>query len=168
MSSRPRGMGMHCCRTPDAACLYSLPSITVNDFAFLAMGLASVRSEVSSRSIQARYLVRLSSAWGPAQSPWPRPHLCHTRRVGRARTPRSRGPRPWVPHPLDLREPPRFLSTRGGWAEVDRRFGNVSRKNIRGDGDSPRSDLCELIRLLVVLAGDVVELDAVKLVLEWA
>jgi hypothetical protein len=65
MSSRPWGMGMHRCRTPDAARLYSSPSITVKDLAFLAMCLASVRSEGSSpRSIQARYLACQSSVQG--------------------------------------------------------------------------------------------------------
>jgi hypothetical protein len=45
------GMEMHCCKTLDAARLYSSPSITVNDLAFLAMRLASDRSEGSSPSI---------------------------------------------------------------------------------------------------------------------
>jgi hypothetical protein len=59
------GKGMQGCRTPDAAQLYSSLSITVNDLAFLAMRLASVRSEGSSpRSIQVRYLLCQSSARG--------------------------------------------------------------------------------------------------------
>jgi hypothetical protein len=37
-----------------------------------------------------------------------------------------------------------------------------------GNDDSPRRDLHELTRLLVVLAGNVVELDAVEFVLERA
>jgi hypothetical protein len=61
------GMAMHRCRTPDAACLYSSPSTTVNDLAFLAMRLASVRSGGSSpRLIQVRYLLHQSSTWGAA------------------------------------------------------------------------------------------------------
>jgi hypothetical protein len=39
-------------------------------------------------------------------------------------------------------------------------------KNIRGDGDPPGRDLGQLVCLLVVPAGHVIELDAVKLVLE--
>jgi hypothetical protein len=35
-------MGMHRCRMLDAARLYSSPSITLNDLAFLVMRLASV------------------------------------------------------------------------------------------------------------------------------
>jgi hypothetical protein len=65
MTSRLWGMGMHRCRTPDVVRLYSSPSITVNDLSFLAMRLASVRSEESSpQSIQARYLARQSSTSG--------------------------------------------------------------------------------------------------------
>jgi hypothetical protein len=65
ISSRSWGMGMHRCRTPDAARLYNSLSITVNDLDFLAMRLAWVRSEGSSpRSIQARYLARQSSVRG--------------------------------------------------------------------------------------------------------
>jgi hypothetical protein len=48
MSSRPWGMGMHHCRTPDAARLYSSLSMTVNYLAILAMRLASDRSGGSS------------------------------------------------------------------------------------------------------------------------
>jgi hypothetical protein len=52
-------------QAPDAARMYSSPPITVNDMAFLAIRLASVRSEGSSpRSIQARYLARQSSTRG--------------------------------------------------------------------------------------------------------
>jgi hypothetical protein len=49
---------------------------------------------------------------------------------------------------------------------VDGRFCDIPRKDVRGNGDSPRRDLGEFIRLLVVLAGNVIELDAVELVLE--
>jgi hypothetical protein len=68
--------------------------------------------------------------------------------------PRSRGPRPWVLHLLDLREPPRVLPDSRGRAEVDRWFGDVSRENFWGNGDLPRRDLRELVRLRVVLVGD--------------
>jgi hypothetical protein len=60
------------------------------------------------------------------------------------------------------------LPDSGDLAEVDGGFGDVSRENIQGNGDSPRRDLRELIRLLVVLAGNVVELDAVEFVLKCA
>jgi hypothetical protein len=40
------------------------------------------------------------------------------------------------------------------------------RENIQGNGDSPRHDLRELVRLLAVHAGFVIELDVVELVLE--
>jgi hypothetical protein len=50
---------MHRYRTPDAARLYSLPSMRVNDLAILVTRLASDRYEGSSlRSIQAMYLSR--------------------------------------------------------------------------------------------------------------
>jgi hypothetical protein len=52
------------------------------------------------------------------------------------------------------------------WLEVDGRLGNVPRENVRGDGDPPRRDLGELVRLLVVPVGHVVELNAIELVLE--
>jgi hypothetical protein len=52
------------------------------------------------------------------------------------------------------------------WLEVDGRLGDVLCKNVRGDRDPPRRDLGEFIRLLVVPAGHVVELDAIELVLE--
>jgi hypothetical protein len=39
-------------------------------------------------------------------------------------------------------------------------------KTFGGGGDPPRSDLGELVRLLVVPAGHVIELNAVELVLE--
>jgi hypothetical protein len=35
-----------------------------------------------------------------------------------------------------------------------------------GDGDPPRHDLSELVRLLVIPTGHVVELDAIELVLD--
>jgi hypothetical protein len=50
----PLGMGMHCCKTPDAARLYSSSSARVSDLAILVMRLDSDRFEGSSpRSIQA-------------------------------------------------------------------------------------------------------------------
>jgi hypothetical protein len=50
--------------------------------------------------------------------------------------------------------------------EDDRWLSDVAGENVRGDGDPPGRDLGQLVRLLVVPAGDVVELDAVKLVFE--
>jgi hypothetical protein len=55
---------------------------------------------------------------------------------------------------------------RGVWPEVDGRLGDVPRKNVRGNGDSPRRDFGELVRFLVVPARYVVELYAVELVFE--
>jgi hypothetical protein len=55
---------------------------------------------------------------------------------------------------------------RGTRLEVDRRLGDVPRKNIQRDGNSPRRNFGELICLLVVLSGHVVKLYAVELVLE--
>jgi hypothetical protein len=43
---------------------------------------------------------------------------------------------------------------------------DVPSEDVRGDGDPPRCDLGELVRLLIVPAGHVIELDAVELVLE--
>jgi hypothetical protein len=58
-------MGMHRCKTPVVARLYSSPPTRVNDLTILAMRLALDRSEGSSpRSIQARYLACQSSARG--------------------------------------------------------------------------------------------------------
>jgi hypothetical protein len=56
--------------------------------------------------------------------------------------------------------------TRGYRLEVDGWFCNVPRKNVQGNGDSPRRDFDELVRLLIVPVGNVVELDAVELVLK--
>jgi hypothetical protein len=50
--------------------------------------------------------------------------------------------------------------------EVDGRLGDVPSENVRGDDDPSRRDLGELVRLLIIPAGHVVELDAVELVLE--
>jgi hypothetical protein len=50
--------------------------------------------------------------------------------------------------------------------EGDGRLGDISSKDVRGDSDSPRRDLGELVCLLVVTAGHVIKLDAVELVLE--
>jgi hypothetical protein len=64
-SSCPWGMGMHHCKTSDAARLYSSLLTTVNDLAILAMCLASDQSRGSSpRFIQAKYLARQSSVQG--------------------------------------------------------------------------------------------------------
>jgi hypothetical protein len=65
ISSRPWGMGMHRCRTLDAARLYNSLSTMVNDLAILTMRLASDQSgESSPRSIQARYLALKYSVRG--------------------------------------------------------------------------------------------------------
>jgi hypothetical protein len=50
--------------------------------------------------------------------------------------------------------------------EGDGRLGDISSKDVRGDNDPPRRDLGKLVRLLVVPAGHVVQLEAVELVLE--
>jgi hypothetical protein len=50
--------------------------------------------------------------------------------------------------------------------EGDRGLSDVVGKNVRRDGDPPGRDLVQLVRLLVVPAGHVVELDAMKLVFE--
>jgi predicted histidine transporter YuiF (NhaC family) len=52
------------------------------------------------------------------------------------------------------------------WLEVDGRLGDVPGEDIWWDGDPPRRDLGELVCLLVLPAGHVVELDAIELVLE--
>jgi hypothetical protein len=56
--------------------------------------------------------------------------------------------------------------TRGCQLEVDRRSGDVPRKNVRGNCDSPRRNFDEFVHLLVAPAGDMIELDAVELVLD--
>jgi hypothetical protein len=78
--------------------------------------------------------------------------------------PRSRGPRPQAPRLLDSREPPRVPLGLRVSARDDGRFRDVPRKDIRGNGDWPRRDFGEFVRLLVVPAGNVIELDAVELV----
>jgi hypothetical protein len=45
-------------------------------------------------------------------------------------------------------------------------LGDISGEDVRGDSDPPRRDLGEFVRLLIVPAGHVIELDAVELVLE--
>jgi hypothetical protein len=55
---------------------------------------------------------------------------------------------------------------RGVGVEVAGRLDDVSRKNVWGNGDSPRRDFGELVRFLVVPAWHVVELYAVELILE--
>jgi hypothetical protein len=50
--------------------------------------------------------------------------------------------------------------------EGDRGLSNIAGENVRGDGDPPGRDLGQLVRLLVVLAGHVIELDAVEFVFE--
>jgi hypothetical protein len=59
-----------------------------------------------------------------------------------------------------------FCAVRGVRLEGDRRLGDILGKGVRGDGDLPRRDLGKLVRLLVIPAGYVIELDAVELVLE--
>jgi hypothetical protein len=67
---------------------------------------------------------------------------------------------------LDSWEPPRVPPGSRGRLEVDGWPGDIPRKNVRGNGDSPRHDFGELVRLLIVPTGHVVELYAVELVLE--
>jgi hypothetical protein len=50
--------------------------------------------------------------------------------------------------------------------EGDGGLGDITGKNVRGDGDPPGHDLGQLVRLLVVPSRHVIELDAVELVLE--
>jgi hypothetical protein len=50
--------------------------------------------------------------------------------------------------------------------EDDGGLGDVTDKNVRRDGDPPGRDLGQLVRLLIVPAGHVIELDAIELVLE--
>jgi hypothetical protein len=50
--------------------------------------------------------------------------------------------------------------------EGDGGLGDISGENVRGDSDPPGRDLRELVRLLVVPAGHVVQLEAVGLVFE--
>jgi hypothetical protein len=50
--------------------------------------------------------------------------------------------------------------------EGDGRLGDISSEEVRRDSDPPRRDLGEFVRLLVVPPGHVVELNAVKFVLE--
>jgi hypothetical protein len=50
--------------------------------------------------------------------------------------------------------------------EDDRGLGDITGKNVRGDGDPLRRDLGQLVRFLVVPVGHVTELDAVELVFE--
>jgi hypothetical protein len=50
--------------------------------------------------------------------------------------------------------------------EGDGGLGDISSKNVWGDSDLPGHDLGQLVRLLVVPAGHVIELDAVEFVLE--
>jgi hypothetical protein len=50
--------------------------------------------------------------------------------------------------------------------EGDRGLSNIAGENVRWDSDPPGRDLGQLVRLLVVPAGHVIELDAVKFVFE--
>jgi hypothetical protein len=59
-----------------------------------------------------------------------------------------------------------FLLIRGCWLEVDGRSGDIPRKNVWGNGDSPRRNFGELVCLLVVPAGHVIKLYAVERVYE--
>jgi hypothetical protein len=45
-------------------------------------------------------------------------------------------------------------------------MGDVSHKNVRGNGDPPQRDLGKLVRLLVIPARHVVEFYAIELILE--
>jgi hypothetical protein len=50
--------------------------------------------------------------------------------------------------------------------EDDRGLSDIAGKNVRGDSDPPGRDLGQLVRLLVVPSGHVIELDALKFVFE--
>jgi hypothetical protein len=67
---------------------------------------------------------------------------------------------------LGSREPQGFLLARGVRVEVDGWPGDIPRKNVRGNSDSPRHDFGELVHFLIVPVGHVVKLYAVELVLE--
>jgi hypothetical protein len=51
---------------------------------------------------------------------------------------------------------------RGVRLEGDGRLGDISSKDVRGDSDPPRRDLGQFVRLFVVPAGHVVQLEAVE------
>jgi hypothetical protein len=152
---------------PEAARLYSTPSTRVKDLAILAMRLASDRSEGSSPwSIQAIYLspVHLAGGWFDVHGfglvgAVPLEEGEHVHLV-----------RGVLVHGLCARwirgSPRGFRAARGVRLEVDGRLGDVPSEDVREDGDPPRRDLGELVRLLVIPAGHVVELDAVEIVLE--
>jgi hypothetical protein len=55
---------------------------------------------------------------------------------------------------------------RGCQTEINRWFGDVSRENVQGNGDSPSRELPELVGLLVVLVGDMIKLNVVELILK--
>ena len=61
---------------------------------------------------------------------------------------------------------------RGAWLcrilEFDGGLGDVASKDVWGDGGPPRRDLSQFVCILVVLAPDMVEFQAVKLVFEAA
>jgi hypothetical protein len=55
---------------------------------------------------------------------------------------------------------------RGVRLEDDRGLSDITGENVRGGGDPPGRDLGQLVCLLIVPAGYVIELDAVELVFE--
>jgi hypothetical protein len=59
-----------------------------------------------------------------------------------------------------------FCVARGVRLEDDGGLGDITGENVRWDGDPPGRDLGQLVRLLVVPAGHMIELGVVKLVLE--
>jgi hypothetical protein len=66
-----------------------------------------------------------------------------------------------------IRGSPRgFCVARGVRLEGDRGLSDIAGENVRRDGDPPGRNLGQLVRLLVVPAGHVIELDAVKFVFE--
>jgi hypothetical protein len=70
-------------------------------------------------------------------------------------------------HTRWIRGSPRgFRVARGVRLEDDRGLGDITGKNVRGDGGPPGRDLGQLVRLLIVPAGHVIELDAIELVFE--
>jgi hypothetical protein len=66
-----------------------------------------------------------------------------------------------------IRGSPRgFCAIRGVRLEGDRRLCDVPSEDVRGDGDPSRCNLGKFVRLLVVPAGHVIELNAIELVFE--
>ena len=52
--------------------------------------------------------------------------------------------------------------------EFDGGLGDVASEDVWGDGGPPRSDLGQFVSVLIVLARDMIELEAVEFVFEAA